>query len=144
VSAHTKGCRYEGGHWTERGEGCAAPDEHFRPLIEARFYNGSATCAWKGGRAAGVEGDPCGNPARWMPVLVFVAKGWRESSSTRVPAGILSLGICDVHRDAAAEDLRANVAPHVRDEVLNRSLRAAQRAEVRFDRIEWVQIARTV
>lgn len=88
------------------------------PFIEARYYNGAATCGWRGERAGGADGEACANPARWMPVLVFIANGYRETDSTRVPAGILSLGICDVHRDAAGEDL--------------------------FDRVEWVEIARSV
>ena len=140
MSAHVKGCRYEGGRWTERGEGCSAPEEHHAgPLIDGRHYNGPATCGWKG-----AAGAACGNPARWMPVLVFVAKGWRETSDSRVPAAILSVGVCDACRETVAGDLAENVAPHVRDEVLNRGLRAARRAEVRFDRVEWVEIARAV
>lgn len=101
------------------------------PLIDPRHYNGPATCGWKGD--AGVA---CPNPARWMPVLVFVAKGWCEGENTRVPAALLSLGVCDVCRGTVVGHLTEDVAPQVRDQVLNRGLR--------FDRVEWVQIARSV
>jgi hypothetical protein len=101
-------------------------------LVDPGSYNGKAFCGWSG----------CENPARWMPVLVFVAQGHAENRSTRVPTGLLSLGVCDACRETVAADLAANVAPDVRDRVLNRSLRTARLCEVRFDRVEWVEIAR--
>lgn len=96
-----------------------------------RIYTGAATCGVKG----------CGNPARWMPVLVHVAAGYRETENTRVPITLTTLGVCDACRDSTAEDLKTNVAPGVRDRVGSAFVRSGM-ADLRFDRVEWVEIAR--
>lgn len=105
--------------------------------VNANAYRGTATCGWKLRSAT-----PCENPARWMPVLVFVAAGFSEKENTRIPAALTSVGTCDVCREAATADLAKEVVPGFRDNHLNPMLRRAHLVPVRFDRVEWVEIAR--
>lgn len=105
-------------------------------MIDPNAYKGGATCGWKG------DGDvACDNPARWMPVLVFVAEGHRETKDTRVPAALVSLGACDVCRPTVERIVAQEMAPGF-GEQLRRGFAAARLAEPRFDRVHWVEIAR--
>lgn len=104
------------------------------PIVDPSEYRGPATCWY--------APPVCPNPARWMPVAVFVADGFPENARTRIPASLLHLGTCDACKAAAERSLIESVVPHMERELLAPLLRAARLASAHFVRIEWVQIAK--
>jgi hypothetical protein len=104
------------------------------PIVDPLYYRGGASC-WFGP-------SPCPNPARWMPVPVFVAEGYEEDERTRIPAALLHLGTCDACRAEAERTIRETIAPDLARRFVNPVLHARGRVDARFVRIEWVQIAK--
>lgn len=95
------------------------------------MFNDQANCSWRGD-----EQKICHRASLYTPVLIFVAKGFKETARTRVPVTMPTIGCCSGCRDAMGSDLAKEIAPEIAARI-GPAFAHAGLDDLEFVRVEW-------